>query len=59
MGNTNVVTLVGSVLGMYVISVAIKPSKRMVLFVNRLIDRTRRLKKKTSRYLNRRTIKPA
>lgn len=58
-GNTNVVTLVGSVLGMYVISVAIKPSKRMVLFVNRLIDRTRRLKKKTSRYLNRRTIKPA
>ena len=58
-GNTNVVKLVGSVLGMYVISVAIKPSKRMVLFVNRLIERTRRLKKKTSRYLNRRRSKLA
>ena len=51
---TNILSLTGSILGLYVISVAIQPSKRIALYFNRLIDRTRRLKKKTSRYLNRR-----
>jgi hypothetical protein len=51
---TNILSLTGSILGLYVISVAIQPSKRIALYFNRLIDRTRRLKKKTSRYLTRR-----
>lgn len=58
-GNTNVISLAGSVLGMYAISIAIRPSRRIVLFINRLIERTRRLKKKTSRYLNRRRTNPS
>ncbi len=49
-GNANVVSLMGSVVGMFALSVAIKPRKSLVLYVKRLIERTRRLKKKTYRY---------
>lgn len=51
-GNTNMVSLVGTVISMFVVSVALKPRKTLLLFVGRLIQRTRRLKKKTSRYLD-------
>jgi len=51
-GNAKLVSLVGSVVGMFIVSVAIKPQKSLLLFVARLIERTRRLKKKTYRYLS-------
>ncbi|KAL7548184.1 hypothetical protein ACHAWF_011483 [Thalassiosira exigua] len=47
------ISLVGSVISMYVVSVAIKPQKSLLLFVSRLIERTRRLKKRTHKYLSR------
>eukprot|EP00571_Detonula_confervacea_P006189 CAMPEP_0172318692 /NCGR_PEP_ID=MMETSP1058-20130122/35544_1 /TAXON_ID=83371 /ORGANISM="Detonula confervacea, Strain CCMP 353" /LENGTH=559 /DNA_ID=CAMNT_0013033575 /DNA_START=37 /DNA_END=1713 /DNA_ORIENTATION=+ len=49
-GNTNLVSLVGTVISMYVVSVALKPRQTLLLFVTRLIQRTRRLKKKTHLY---------
>jgi len=54
------ISLLGSVMGMYVVSVAMKPREKLVLFVTRLIERTRRYKKSTSRYLKgaRRSKKP-
>jgi len=50
--NANKIKLVGSVLGWFVVSLALKPRKSMVLFVARLIERTRRLKKRTYVYLS-------
>jgi len=52
-GNANVVSLVGSVIGMYVVSVAIKPKKSVLLFVSRLIERTFRLRRRSYRYWRR------
>ena len=49
--NADIISLVGSIFGMYVFSIAMKPRKKLVLFVTRLIERTRRLKRKTYRYL--------
>ena len=39
------ISLLGSVMGMYVVSVAMKPREKVVLFVTRLIERTRRYKR--------------
>lgn len=50
--NTSILSLVGSVIGMYAISVAIKPRESLLYFATRLIQRTRRLKKRTYRYLS-------
>ncbi|KAL7541568.1 hypothetical protein ACHAXR_011034 [Thalassiosira sp. AJA248-18] len=50
-GNANIVSLVGSLVGFYIVSVAMKPRAKLVLTVTRLIERTRRLRKRTYRYL--------
>ncbi len=50
--NATILSLVGSVIGMYAISVAIKPRENLLFFATRLIQRTRRLKKRTYRYLS-------
>jgi hypothetical protein len=58
--NANILSLVGSVIGMYAISVAIKPRESLLFFATRLMQRTRRLKKRTYRYLSgRRHKEPA
>lgn len=49
-GNANLLSMAGSVAGMFAVSVAIKPRTSVLLFVSRLIERTRRLKKRTYRY---------
>jgi len=48
--NANIVQLVGTVISMYVVSVALKPRKTLLQFFVRLTQRTLRLKKKTKRY---------
>lgn len=50
--NANILSLVGSVIGMFAISVAIKPRESLLFFATRLMQRTRRLKKRTYRYLS-------
>lgn len=52
LGN-NAVRVAGSLLGAYAISAALKPGRSSVLFVRRLIERTRRLKRRTYRYFRR------
>ncbi|KAL9178960.1 hypothetical protein ACHAXT_011933 [Thalassiosira profunda] len=49
--NTNLVSLVSSVVSIFVMSIAMKPRKSLVLFVDRLVERTRRLRKRTYRYI--------
>jgi hypothetical protein len=59
-GYTNKISLIGSVVGLGVMSVAMKPRKSLVSFFDRLIERTVRLKrrvkvqKRTRRYFKRR-----
>ena len=50
---TNVISLMGSVVGMFAVSVAMKPRKSLMLFLARLLERTRRLKRRTYSYWSR------
>lgn len=58
-GNAKLVNLIGSIVGMYAVSVAIKPRKSMLLFGSRLIERTRRLRKSYRRNWQRKPRKEA
>jgi|EP00970_Alexandrium_tamarense_P003291 uncharacterized membrane protein YheB (UPF0754 family) len=46
---TKLISTLGSIIGLYAVSLALKPRKSLVLFMKRLIDRTRSLKKNTKR----------
>jgi len=52
-GQTKMISTIGSIIGLYIVSIALKPRKNMILFVERLIERTRKLKRKTRSYWKR------
>lgn len=53
-GQSKMISTIGSVIGIYIVSILLKPRKSMILFVERLIERTRQLKRKTRSYWKRR-----
>ena len=55
-GTPRLVSSVGSVISVFVLSVALKPEKSLLSFMQRLMERTRQLKKRTRRLVRR---KPA
>ena len=50
---TNLIQSIGSLMGVFVLSVALKPEKSLLTFMKRLIERTRKLKKRTRRLVRR------
>lgn len=52
-GQTKMISTIGSIVGLYIVSIALKPRKSMILFFERLIERTRKLKRKTRSYWKR------
>lgn len=53
-GHTSMISIVGRIVGLYIVSIALKPGKTLISFIDRLIERTRRLKRKTRSYWKRR-----
>ena len=57
-GQSRMISTIGSLLGLYIVSIALKPRRNMILFIERLIERTQRLKRKTRNYWKRRRKLP-
>ena len=56
---TRLISSIGSIVGVYVLSVALKPEKSLLTFIKRLIERTQRLNKKTRRLVLRQKPPPS
>ncbi|KAL7452981.1 hypothetical protein ACHAWC_004689 [Mediolabrus comicus] len=53
-GHNSMISIVGRIVGLYIVSIALKPGNTLISFIDRLIERTRRLKRKTRSYWKRR-----
>ncbi|KAL7502808.1 hypothetical protein ACHAWX_000534 [Stephanocyclus meneghinianus] len=56
---TRLISSIGSIIGVYVLSIALKPEKSLLTFMKRLIERTQRLNKKTRRLVLRQKQTPS
>ena len=54
-GQTKMIQTVGTIIGLSAACFALKPRRSIILFIERLIERTRRLKRKTRYWKRRRT----
>lgn len=52
-GKSRLISSLGSIISVFVLSVALKPEKSLLSFMQRLIERTRQLKKRTGRLVRR------
>ncbi|KAL3793116.1 hypothetical protein HJC23_005618 [Cyclotella cryptica] len=55
---TRLISSIGSIIGVYVLSIALKPEKSLLTFMKRLIERTQRLNKRTRRLVLRQKPPP-